>query len=179
MSLVNDLHHKVYVATCESEGRKYGFVLTWVTPASLTRKDPKVILVVSRFNDSARALLRERRCCLHLLAESQLREFFIFGSRHSLREDKFKEFEWRPGSSGPVLGGCAGHGQVAIEEVFETPDRYVLYGTVAQESHGGEAPLILGPALERLGPLERKALEEKMAQDSLRDEKQFLTGGPS
>ncbi|HXH30670.1 MAG TPA: flavin reductase family protein [Bacteriovoracaceae bacterium] len=178
MNLINDLHHKVYVATAVQAQKRVGFVVTWVTPASLNAKEPRILMVVSKFNHSLATLRETKKCILNLLSEDQVREFFIFGSRHSDEVDKFSGIRTEQNQYGLRLLDAVGSAEVEIETMFETPDRWIFYGKVQGDSMGPGTALTLGTALAALSSEEKSVLDIKMGADVSRDEKQF-TPGPS
>lgn len=171
--LVDDLESKVFVVTLIEQGRKAGFVLTWAVKASLNENKPRILLVISKFNHSARFLYPGRNLGLNLLSRRQVNEFYLFGSSHSDELDKFAPFSHEERQGGIWLKSSAGYASLLVEQIFETPDRLIAYCEVLQEEKGSDDGLILNEALKLLRVDQAQALQDKMFQDTKRDEIQF------
>lgn len=171
--IVNDDDSKVFVATSVHQEAKAGFVITWVSEASLNRKNPKIILIVSKYNETLKVMERSRKFCLNLLSKGQKDEFCVFGLKSSKEVDKFTTFRHNTTDYGIELLGSSGFVNCRIDEVFETPDRKILYCSIEEECIHEKPHMILSDILRELPLLNKKLLEEKFSKDSLRDESQF------
>lgn len=171
--LVNDDDNKVFIATAISGEVKVGFVITWVSEASLNRKKPKIIMVVSKFNQSLPIMEKSRKVLLNLLSYSQIREFCVFGLKSSREINKYESFEFETTSYGIKLNNSAGYIACTIDNIFETPDRKILYCTVRMEEETQLPIMILSEVLANLDKETLKSLSHKFEEDSLRDEVQF------
>lgn len=171
--IVGDFHSPVYVLTTIHEGAKAGCVITWVTKASLNQKEPRIIMVVSKFNDTLKLLQKSFSFVINLLHVSQLDEFISFGGLHSFTVDKFQPYESEEVSEGIILRKAAGHAIGVVEKSLETPDRFIFYGKIIKEKKFSSDVLLLQNALNQLSPEKKEMLETRFRQDTLRDEKQF------
>lgn len=171
--IVNDDDSKVFIATSVHEGQKAGFVITWVSEASLNRKNPKIILIVSKFSETLKVMEKSLKLCLNLLASSQKEEFCVFGLNSSKDLDKFSSFRHIVSDYGVELFESSGFVKCHIDRIFETPDRKILYCSIIQEQDTGKPPMILSDILRELPLLTQNLLAEKYSRDTLRDESQF------
>lgn len=171
--LINDDDSKVYIISVTDGSTYAGFVLTWVVTASLNQKDHKILLVVSKFNSSLQFLKQKGSFIINQLSKGQKEEFFLFGSQSSTEVDKFAGIKGSIQSEGIILPGVAGHARGKIDEMFETPDRILLYCTLSQEVTNLCPPMILKDVLGQLTPHQKQVLDRKMRLDSQRDEIQF------
>jgi flavin reductase (DIM6/NTAB) family NADH-FMN oxidoreductase RutF len=171
--IVNDDDSKVFVATSVFENTKAGFVITWVSEASLNRKSPKIILIVSKYNETLKVMERNQRLCLNLLSKNQKDEFCVFGLKTSKEVDKFSSFRHKISDHGIELLECSGFVKCRIDDIFETPDRKILYCSIEEEHNHERPPMILSDILREIPLLSKKLLDEKFSKDSLRDESQF------
>ena len=171
--LVNDDDNKVFIATASHDGVNAGFVITWVSEASLNRKKPKIIMVVSKFNKSLSVIEQSRKVILNLLSSKQMKEFGIFGLKSSRDVDKFKNFVHEKTNFGIKLNNSAGYVACTVDDVFETPDRKILYCTVCKEEETELPIMVLSEVLANLDQGTRDTLSHKFEADSLRDEGQF------
>lgn len=171
--LVNDDDNKVFIATATHNGFNAGFVITWVSEASLNRKKPKIIMVVSKFNKSLSIIEQSRKVLLNLLSHKQMREFGIFGLKSSREINKFETFNHETTSFGIKLSDSAGYVACTVDDIFETPDRKILYCTVCHEEDTELPIMVLSEVLANLDQTARETLSHKFEADSLRDEGQF------
>jgi flavin reductase (DIM6/NTAB) family NADH-FMN oxidoreductase RutF len=173
--IVQDLHSPVYVLTTIFEGVKAGCVITWVSRASLNEKEPRIIMVVSKFNDTLNLLQKSSVFVLNLLHASQLSELIHFGSEHSLSTDKFQHTNYEETSQGIILKDAAGYAFGKIEKSWETPDRFIFYARIIKEKKLSQDVLILQKALEELPADKKEIFDSHFREDTLRDEKQFTS----
>ncbi len=173
--LVNDDDNKVFIATANHNGMSAGFVITWISEASLNRKKPKIIMVVSKFNKSLSLIEQSRKVLLNLLSFNQIREFGTFGLKSSRDVDKFETFIHEKTSYGIKLSNSAGYVACTVDEVFETPDRKILYCTVCHEEATDLPIMILSEVLASLDRGTRVTLSHKFEADARRDEGQFTS----
>lgn len=171
--LINDLDQPVYVLTSSFNGQNAGCVITWLTKASLNEKIPKIVFVMSKFNDTCQVLIKSRSFTLNLLASDQSEHFYHFGLEHSFTKDKFASVEHRRHAAGLILAHTAGFAEGRIESLTETPDRIICYASLIHQEPSQRPGLKLRSALEQINPEQRQKLKNKMAADTLRDEKQF------
>ncbi|HXH76261.1 MAG TPA: flavin reductase [Bacteriovoracaceae bacterium] len=172
--VVNDDDNKVFIITSKIGDKKSGFVITWISEASLNRKNPKIIMVVSNFNAGLSTLEKSHSFCLNLLSKDQLKEFYTFGVKSSTSFDKFAHVDHVVTGRGIEIKGCAGYVHGRIDDIFSTPDRKILYCTIEEERETGRPQMILNEVLGQLEEPWKSELKLKFERDSLRDENQFL-----
>jgi flavin reductase (DIM6/NTAB) family NADH-FMN oxidoreductase RutF len=169
-SVINDQKCLIYLVTTAQQNDRRGFILTWLTPASLVQSQPRLLMVVSKFNFSLPLLEQTRKCIIHQLSQDQYSEFFDFGYYTSHNHDKFAGLDLIETPYGPELAGCHAILHCEVEDIFETPDRKLLYCRVIREHCLGGQALRLDQALARLSEHQRESLERKMQNDSQRDQ---------
>lgn len=170
--IFDDSNRQIFAITCAYKGKKYGMVMTWLIRASLAAKRDRGVLVLSKYNDTAKALLKKKRFTVSLLNETQSDECYVLGSRHSNDYDKFQDIRHTSVANyGPIISGCISYAHCRVLKKFETPDRYIVYVEVDKEVvlNPQKKSLIQKIAFKKLNREQRKILDKKYVTDSKRD----------
>jgi flavin reductase (DIM6/NTAB) family NADH-FMN oxidoreductase RutF len=168
----NENDFTVFVITSELDGKHFGMVATWICPASLRTDELRFTLPLSKYNDSAKAILGSRKFLLHKLPKSQFMTAFNMGSRHSTQVDKFQSEEFEIHESGArALKSSMSFGVAEVISLIEAEDRFILYCSLKniKETNTKEPSLSQLDLFSQLNEEQRKVLGEKYLFDSQRD----------
>ena len=162
----------VHVLTSELEGKHYAMVATWICPASLRTDELRFTLPLSKYNDSAKAIIGSKNFILHKLTKKSFETAFKMGSSHSSEVDKFHGEEFQIHASGArVLKSALASGYAKVITHMETEDRYILYCSLSEikSNIDNESPLTQGDLFAQLREEDRKTLGAKYLSDCNRD----------
>jgi len=165
-------NHEIYAISVAHLGRLNAQIATWVLPASLGQRQPRLLVVMSTFNWTHELLEASGRFVVHGLAEGQEPWLARFGLASGREVDKLEGIECSATASGlPILPGTCGWAEAVVADKLALGDRTIFVGDiVAQAVEPGRQPLRLREALARLPAEIRQALQHKRQQDSARDD---------
>ena len=66
----------VHILTSEFEGKHYAMLATWICPASLRIDELRFTLPLSKYNESAKAIIGSKKFILHKLRKSSFKTDF-------------------------------------------------------------------------------------------------------
>ncbi len=142
MKLRHDmLAHGVNVVCAEHEGRRGGLAVAWATQVSTDR----VLICVGRQSTTRPLILGSGAFGLSVLAQDQVAIARVFGSRSSLRVDKFAGLGVHTAVTGsPLLDDCALALDCRVDAVFDDGTHKLIVGQVVAAERRREAyePLI-------------------------------------
>ncbi len=168
----NEKDLTVFILTSELGGKHYGMVATWICPASLRTDELRFTLPLSKFNDSAKAILSTKKFILHKLSKSDFNLAFKMGSSHSNDVDKFQGEDFDIHSSGlRILKSSISHGVAEVLGSIEVEDRHILYCSLKEIKNKPTSELALSQAdlFSQLTEEKRSILGAKYISDSKRD----------
>lgn len=171
--LINDDNNKIYIITSRLQDTHFGMVATWITLASLRKDELRFTFSLSKFNNSAKAILETGEFIIHEIDESDFNVAYVFGLNHSLEIDKFQGLEMQTHSSGiRVLKNSISYAYVEVVKEMETEDRIVLYCRSEEiiKNKANSISLIQSRLFKLLNNEQRKSLENKYISDCKRDE---------
>jgi flavin reductase (DIM6/NTAB) family NADH-FMN oxidoreductase RutF len=170
-SLINENNFPLYIISTRSEEKKFAMVATWVMVASLRQDELRFTLALSKYNDSARAILKTRSFNIHTISESEIEIAYIIGSDHSSLVDKFTNIPWGISSNGiPYLRNANAYSEAEVISEMETEDRYIIYCRCKNFKIFNTLPeLTQSRFLSLLSNEKRNALSEKYQSDCKRD----------
>lgn len=168
---IDESNNIVYLITSELAGNHYGMVATWVASASLRTDETRFTLPLSRYNNSANAIMSSGKFIIHTLPKSEFNLAFKFGGFHSNEIDKFQGENYLIDSSGiRVLKDAASYGVVEVINKIDADDRHILYCRMrSHEVLKDVETLKQCDLFQQLNPEQRGVLSSKYLSDSKRD----------
>lgn len=172
-TIISDDNSKIYIITSRLQDKHYGMVATWLTNASLRKDELRFTLALSKFNNSAQAILQTGEFIVHQISEKDFNLAYIFGFYHSDDHNKFSSTEYFDHRSGiRVLKNAQDHAYAEVINHIKTEDRHILYCTCKNYSaiQKTEPPLVQSRLFSLLNEEQRLNLEKKYQADCVRDE---------
>jgi flavin reductase (DIM6/NTAB) family NADH-FMN oxidoreductase RutF len=108
-ALLDRLDTTACVVTTTYEGRPAGCLVTYLTPASITARRPRLVVLTSHENLTHELVGRSGVLAVHPLARGQDEWVRRFGLQSGRDVDKFADLPWQPGETGaPLLDDALG-----------------------------------------------------------------------
>jgi flavin reductase (DIM6/NTAB) family NADH-FMN oxidoreductase RutF len=174
-ALFERVEREVWIVTAAHGDRRGGLVATFVNPASIAPKMPRVVAGIAKTHETSKLINSSGAFALHLIDESQLDLVWRFGLVSSRDADKFDALEWTKAETGsPLIRDALAWLDCRVEARFDTGDRTLyLAEVVAAALVRDEKPLSLGGLL-KIAPREKlDLLREQMQADSTHDEQEI------
>lgn len=172
-SIISDDNSTIYIITSRLQDKHYGMIATWITMASLRQDELRFTLTLSKFNNSAKAIMETGEFIIHQISEKDFNIAYTFGFYHSDNYDKFSAIQYSDHRSGiRVLKDSQDFAYAEILNHFESEDRYILYCTCKNYSPSKKTSpaLIQSRLFNLLNEDQRLNLEKKYQADCVRDE---------
>jgi flavin reductase (DIM6/NTAB) family NADH-FMN oxidoreductase RutF len=170
---INDLLHRLervlWLVTTQTGARRNGLIATFVTPASIDYRQPRMMVGIANHHYTHELLEHSGAMALHLLKESQLEWVWRFGTQSGRTSDKFDCLETRRASYGsPVLVDALGWVEGVVETKMDIGDRTVYLVNLVDGQHGDLTvqPLTEGRMRALAPPDKRKLLEQLLRRDT-------------
>lgn len=142
-TIFRSLVREAWIVTAAHDGRRGGLLATWVSPASIDRQRPVVLIGIAPNHFTASLIEASGAFAVHLLRKEQLGTALNF-ALHSGRDfDKFTSCSAEPGVAGsPILTDCLASLECRVAWQLRTGDRNYYWGDVlASASHAGGPPM--------------------------------------
>jgi flavin reductase (DIM6/NTAB) family NADH-FMN oxidoreductase RutF len=147
-------------------------IATWIMPASLRKDELRFSFALSKFNDSANAILNTGNFILHELPKSSYKLASKFGGHHSLTSNKFDGVPFTIHHSGiRLLEDVQAYAFSQVISKLETNDRYLLYCKSDEFKIFGDKDSLTQESLfEQIDFPDKQVLSSKYISDTLRDQ---------
>jgi flavin reductase (DIM6/NTAB) family NADH-FMN oxidoreductase RutF len=161
----------VYLVSARAGDERGGMIASWVTQATLSAEQPRVLAVISIETRTQRLIEASGRFALQLLDESQSEVVARFALPPPAGTDKWDGFDAAQTGAGlPLVAGGCGFAECEVVDRLHTGDRVVyLADVIEQHTEPGRQPLRESAALARQSEPAARALAESYALDVQRD----------
>jgi flavin reductase (DIM6/NTAB) family NADH-FMN oxidoreductase RutF len=165
------LERELWVLTAAAGGRRGGLVATFVTPVSLVREMPRVLVALSVRHNTTDLVRHSSAFALHQLAESDIDWVWRFGLQTGRNRDKLAGLALRTGTTGaPILKEAGAWLECRVEESMETGDRTAFLAAVVDAgARAGFTPLTVRRLREIAPPDKLTRMDELYLRDAAVD----------
>jgi flavin reductase (DIM6/NTAB) family NADH-FMN oxidoreductase RutF len=164
--------HEVFAITAHHEGRRSGFIATWVLPASIQEGYPQCLILSSPGNYTHELILASKRLVLHLLGRDQAELLPLLGLDSGRdHPDKLAKVEGQivGDHADFILSNTCGYAVCQLQQRFALDEREALVGQVLhQEIVPGASALTKRQAFADLDDESRMRLQEKQKEVAAR-----------
>src|SRR5579884_862757 len=107
--LLSSLDRELWLITAAAGDRQGGLVATFVSPASIVRELPRVLVGLARQHHTWELVEASGAFALHRVGEEQADWVWRFGLQTGRAADKLHGLAWQPGRTGsPLLADALG-----------------------------------------------------------------------
>lgn len=169
--LFQRIEREVWIVTAAHGGRRGGLVATFINPASIVPKMPRVIAGIAKTHETWKLIEASGAFALHLVDESQLNLVWRFGLQSSRDADKFAGVKTTLAATGsPIVCDALAWLDCRVESRLETGDRTIYLAEVADAALvRDQRPLNLQRLLQIAPPDKLGILRQQIAADAARD----------
>lgn len=169
--ILSPLEHEVWVLTAALGGRRGGLVATFVSPVSLARAMPRLLVALSVRHNTTDLVRRSSAFGLHLLVEDEIEWVWRFGLQSGRNRDKLAGLALRLGSTGaPILNDATAWLECRVEDSMETGDRTVFLAEVVDAgAPAAFAPLTVARLRELAPPDKLARMDDLYLRDAAVD----------
>ena len=130
-SVLRLIDREVWIVTAAADGRRGGLTATWVSPASIDRQRPVLLVGIAPNHFTSQLIEKSHAFVAHLLRADQAALAFDFARDSGHLRDKLAGLEFATAVSGaPVLRDCLAWLDCRVFARHDTGDRFFYFGDV-------------------------------------------------
>jgi len=170
-AILSQVPQPIWALTAAAGDRRGGLIATFVSPASIVREMPRLLVGLSVRHHTTDLIRSSSAFALHLLSENQLDWVWRFGLGSGRGRDKLGGLAVRNGSTGaPILSGAPAFLECRVETSMETGDRTVFLAAVVDAAAPPTLRPLTLPRLREIAPADRLAdMDELYSGDAAVD----------